>query len=118
MSLKNRCWTAMKLTVIGGTILSSQSIVASECPTRFFDLPIPNSVSTCNAFTDKLPATLSFHAQYSPYEMKAFYKSAGIKIASSSDNLGRHVLVSANDQYRIIISQDGKGTQVDLLANQ
>ena len=93
-----------------------QSIVASECPQQFFDLPLPTKAKTCQVFMDALPASMTYFIANTPTQMKEYYLQTSVAFLQPRKHLGRHVLISQNEQFRIIISHDKEGAQVDLLA--
>lgn len=106
---------AIKSTLFIPFSAFSQSIVAAPCPETFYSLPLPEKASTCHQFNDTLPASLSFHSKHSMEEVKQFYQGTNLVFQSSQKHLGRYVIKGEDDQYRIVISKDGNGAQVDLL---
>lgn len=109
---------AIKMTLAGLSTIYCQTVIATECPQNLHNLPVPAHVNTCHSFLDDFPAALSFYSPEAPINLKQFYLDAGVDIAISRQNQGRFILIGQQDQYRIIISQDGAGSQVDLLVNR
>lgn len=106
---------AIKLTCLAGLVFSSQSFGASSCPSAFFELPLPTKTNTCTTLSDRFPAALTFHSPASPKAMFQFYSEQPLAFERKEKHLGRFVLIAGNDQYRVVISPDKHGSQIDLL---
>ena len=106
---------AIKLTSLLTLCFSSQSFGTTACPDSFFALPLPAVANTCTALSDSVPAALSFYSPTTPQAIFQFYAEQNLTFKRKEKHLGRFVLIAKNDQYRVIISPDKQGSQIDLL---
>lgn len=104
----------MKLFLI--LALTSMGVTAKqECPDDFHDIPMYPSARLCHVFDDKLPASISFHAD-ADIEMTTSYYVQNLGSTSNRYmSRGRQILQFNNGQQVIIVSEDGAGSQVDIL---
>lgn len=94
------------------TVLNSPNI--SDCPTQFHSVSIHQDAKLCQIFDDKLPASMVYHVAISPTEAIAFYldNSALLKRSTVRE---RTFLSNENNNYRVVVSPDGTGSQIDIL---
>ncbi|WP_088330500.1 hypothetical protein [Lacimicrobium sp. SS2-24] len=96
------------------TMVSPPTSAASGCPERFHAIPLTTDAKFCQQFDDKLPASLSFFSAGTP-ELTLDYYLSQMTAAQHSNSKGRQVLQSQQGHWVIVISQDGEGSQVDIL---
>ncbi|MFT5674740.1 MAG: hypothetical protein ACI808_000664 [Paraglaciecola sp.] len=90
-------------------------LTTQTCPDDFFQLPLYPLANLCQIFAEELPASLVYHAKADQETTKAYYLQT-LGQAESEDTLkGRIVLQYKNGDHIIIISEDGNGSQVDIL---
>ena len=85
------------------------------CPTAFFQLPLYPHARLCQVFADQLPASLTYHADTDQESAKAFYQQQLGEAESESILKGRIVLQYKSTAQIIVISDDGSGSQIDIL---
>lgn len=87
----------------------------SACPSDFHVLTLPENAKQCQQFDSDLPATLIFFSASSQQALISYYteKYPGMTIKSTVQ--GRTLLTADNDNVRVVISPDNKGSQVDLM---
>ncbi|MFC3092625.1 hypothetical protein DRW07_00220 [Alteromonas sediminis] len=86
----------------------------ANCPENFHSIALHQDAKLCQIFDEGLPATLVYHLKLSPNQVVTYYTQAdGFEVRSV---VGERTLISNNqDSKRIVISPDGKGTQIDIL---
>ncbi|MDF2178503.1 hypothetical protein P2G88_09580 [Aliiglaciecola sp. CAU 1673] len=108
--------TLGKMIAVGVLLGVSSPLFASVCPSDFHQLPVMENASYCQLFDDKLPASLSYHANQSPQQALAFYQQlTDISVQTEKD---RQVIRHASGNWLLIISADGEGSQIDMLVKQ
>jgi hypothetical protein len=85
------------------------------CPAAFFQLPLHPQARLCQVFADQLPASLTYHADTDQQSAIAFYQQQLGQAESESNLKGRIVLQYKSTAQTIIISEDGSGSQIDIL---
>lgn len=108
-----------------GLISVSPSVLAEQadadlmntqiCPTNFHDLPLFPDAKMCQMFGESLPATMTYHATTDQQSTQDFYTEALGEADNISMLKGRIQLEYDGANKIIMISQDGAGTQIDVL---
>jgi hypothetical protein len=95
----------------------SEGMMTQSCPDDFFELPLFPEASLCQIFADQLqlPASLSYHAKSDQQSTKEFYQQLLGEAESEETLKGRILMQYQNGEKIIIISEDGNGSQVDIL---
>ena len=89
--------------------------VTSDCPAEFHGIAIHQQAKLCQIFDDGKPASMVYHVDALPSETLDFYTTqATLEVESSVS--GRTLLLSSDKRSRVVISADGTGSQIDLLA--
>lgn len=88
---------------------------AQPCPQSFFETPLYPQARLCHLFDDTMPATLSYHADSTPLQAKTFYLEQLGQPQSNEIKRGRHVLQYDDAARIVVISEDGDGSQIDIL---
>ena len=105
--------------LLGVSPLASASLhPTSMCPTNFYDVPLYPDARLCQVFADELPASMTYHADASMGEAQAFYQQHFGEKVTVEEQKGRIVISSGSNNLTIIVSQDGGGSQVDVLVKQ
>ena len=89
-----------------------------SCPDDFFQLPLYPLARMCQIFAEELPASLVYHSNADQEMTKAYYLRTLGQAESENTLKGRTVLQYKNGDHIIIISQDGDGSQVDILVKE
>ncbi|MBT1062015.1 hypothetical protein KJY73_00460 [Bowmanella sp. Y26] len=97
--------------------LSASSLAATDCPEQFHQLPLVEKAGSCHIFDDKLPATLSYFSALTPAQTLAFYQDQ-LSDALQSQSKDRQVLEDKQGRWVVVISADGKGSQIDMLVKE
>ncbi|WP_395340598.1 hypothetical protein PN836_017235 [Ningiella sp. W23] len=87
---------------------------AQVCPERFFNVEIPQGGKLCQVFDTELPASMIFFVPSSPQSVIEFYQK-NKQYPQQSEIKNRFILKSDDNNITIIISEDGSGSQVDVL---
>ena len=90
-------------------------LAMQSCPNDFFQLPLYPQARMCQIFADELPASLVYHSNADKETTKAYYVQSLGQAESENTLKGRIVLQYNNGDHIIIISEDGNGSQVDIL---
>lgn len=93
----------------------SNIIETQTCPTDFYAIKLPNNGKLCQVFATELPASMIFFVPQPPSEVVAFYQQDVSAFSTKKQVKQRYVLQSSDKNTTLIISNDGKGTQVDVL---
>ncbi|WP_416306271.1 hypothetical protein [Neptunicella sp. SCSIO 80796] len=104
--------------LFAGLLLSGPAVAETGCPTDFFQTPLYPDARFCQTFNDKLPATLSYHANSGIDETADFYLQQLGNPGSDEMLKGRRVLQFEQGQKIVVLSVDGQGTQIDILVKQ
>lgn len=116
---KNIVLSATALIVFSTSALAEQTDAESMntqiCPTNFHDLPLFPDAKMCQIFGQSLPATMTYHATTDQQTTQDFYTEALGEADSISMLKGRIQLEYDGANKIIMISQDGAGTQIDVL---
>ena len=94
---------------------AAESMDTQICPTDFYDLPLFPNAKMCQIFGQSLPATMTYHATTDQQTTQEFYIEALGEADSVSMLKGRIQLEYDGANKIIMISQDGAGTQIDVL---
>lgn len=89
----------------------------STCPSEFYTVPLMANASLCQRFSDKLPATMIYHAKQMPNAVMNYYLQQDLGLTFESAFRNRKVLSNAENSIRVVVSPDNQGTQVDILFN-
>lgn len=90
-------------------------IDTQTCPNNFYDVKLPSNGKLCQVFASDLPASMIFFVPQNPSEVVAFYKQDPSEFTTTKQVKQRYLLQSDDKNTTLIISNDGKGTQVDVL---
>lgn len=85
------------------------------CPQMFYQLIISGDARLCHIFADQLPASLSYHSDHSPAQTEVFYRDQLPNPLKVSKRQDRTLIEYENRNKIIVISKDGKGSQIDIL---
>lgn len=111
--------TALALaTSISGSHAAAQEPVQANtaaCPESFYQHPVFPGAKLCQSFDNTLPATLVYHADTQQEAAVAFFTEQLGAAEREANVKGRVVLEYQGGDQVIIISQDGDGSQVDVL---
>ena len=97
------------------TVESAGSFAGETCPQDFYSLPLFPQASMCQVFAEALPASMTYHARAGQEATRDFYQSQLGDADNEQTAKGRIVLQYQGGEQIIIISEDGQGTQVDIL---
>lgn len=95
--------------------VQSSGVNTQTCPENFYQVKLPNNGKLCQVFAADLPASMIFFVPQLPEEVVAFYKQESTMLSTSRQVKDRVLLQSEDKNTTLIISTDGKGTQVDVL---
>ena len=84
------------------------------CPAMFYQLTLSGDARLCQIFADQLPASLSYHSDHSPAQSEAFYRAQITQPVKVSKVKDRTLIEYKNRNKIIVISKDGKGSQIDI----
>jgi len=99
-------------------IVEEKSITESRspsCPADFFSLPLYPNAKFCQLFAQEPPASMSYFAISDQQSAKEFYINQLGQAEQEKMLNGRIVLQYSNGQKVLVISKDGKGSQIDIL---
>jgi hypothetical protein len=103
------------VVVIDSPLMASFAMSDGPCPADFFQLPLHPQARLCRVFADELPASLTYHVDTDQQSASAFYQQQLGQAQSIRSLKGRTILQYKGKQQTIIISDDGKGSQIDIL---
>ncbi|MCW8106971.1 hypothetical protein OPS25_00455 [Alteromonas ponticola] len=88
------------------------------CPDSFFSVTLPTNAKQCQVFDTDKPASLIFFSPANKDAMIQHFQSStpALKVTSSFNDYT--LLTGEDDAVRIVVSSDGKGSQVDVLILQ
>jgi hypothetical protein len=98
--------------------VAANNIDMQSCPNDFFQLPLYPQARMCQIFADELPASLVYHSDADQETTKAYYVESLGQAETENTLKGRIVLQYNNGDHIIIISEDGNGSQVDILIKE
>ncbi len=113
--IKRTIFSAVTLSFLPFMASAQDVFSAQPCPNAFYQLPLFPEASLCQIFDDGLPASLTYHAKASQQQAQAFYEEKMGQADSTQLVKGRIQLAFNNSDTIIILSEDGSGTQVDVL---
>lgn len=85
------------------------------CPEQFHQIPLYPEAKLCQPFADSLPASLIYHAKAKQHQVLNFYQQKQGTPGGIKKQKNRVVLQYNQGKQVIILSDDGNGTQVDIL---
>lgn len=86
----------------------------TDCPSEFHSIAVHNNAKLCQVFDTGLPASMVYHVDSSPNNiMSLILEDSRMQFVSNVQS--RILLMSKNKQYRVVVSPDGEGSQVDIL---
>ena len=86
----------------------------AKCPSQFYSVPIHSQAKLCQVFGDALPASIVYFVRLPTEEaIKYYLDSSSVSIQSKTND--RTLLVESNGLHRVVVSPDGKGSQIDIL---
>lgn len=88
---------------------------SQSCPENFYALPVLPEAKFCQQFSTNLPASLSYHSTNDQESAIKFYLDKAGRAETQEKSKGRTVLQYKNGQKIVIISDDGQGSQIDIL---
>jgi hypothetical protein len=91
------------------------NVSTQSCPEFFYTWPLYPNAKFCLLFAEELPASMSYFAISDQQTIRAFYIE---KLGQAEDEKmlkGRILLQYSNGQKVLVISKDGKGSQIDIL---
>jgi hypothetical protein len=88
---------------------------STQCPTLFYEIPIVPSARFCQQFLGVDSSSLSYHSGLGLEDTHAHYREVLGSPDTQKKAQGRLVLVYQQEQKTVIISNDGEGSQVDIL---
>jgi hypothetical protein len=97
------------------TTVVTKHFATQSCPDDFFELPLHPEARMCQIFAEELPASLVYHANADQETTKDYYLTTLGQAESEETLKGRIVLQYKSGDHIIIISEDGNGSQVDIL---
>lgn len=96
-------------------VANNNDIQTQECPKSFYTVKLPNNGKLCQVFATELPASMIFFVPQAPSEVLKFFKQGSSEFSTTTQLKQRYMLKSNDKTTTLIISADGKGTQVDVL---
>lgn len=87
----------------------------SSCPSAFHQVVIANNATQCQAFNEGLPASLVYFTTSSAGETIRYYQDNIPKAHVHTPINSRVLIVSSDNAYRVVVSPDNNGAQVDIL---
>lgn len=97
------------------TEIKNTGVKTQTCPDHFYQVKLPNDGKLCQVFAADLPASMIFYVPQLPEAVIAFYKQNTTTFNTTRHVKDRVLLQSEDKNTTLIISSDGKGTQVDVL---
>ncbi|MCW8092837.1 hypothetical protein [Alteromonas sp. ASW11-130] len=85
------------------------------CPSSFFSIHLPASAKQCQLFDGDTPASMIFFSPENKDALIKHFQSTVPSLKITSTFNGYTLLTGEHDTLRIIVSTDGKGSQVDVL---
>lgn len=102
---------AVKTEALKGTAI----IETQTCPNSFYSITLPSNGKLCQVFATELPASMIFFVPQSPSEVADFYRTNSDTFTTTKQVKQRYILQSIDKNTTLIISEDGEGSQVDVL---
>lgn len=91
---------------------------SEACPENFSDIKVPRDGKLCQVFATDFPASMIFFVPQTPESVVEYYQQNQQSLVSVRKVKNRTMLQSEDKSTTVIISADGKGTQVDILVTQ
>ena len=101
--------------VVKSASVAALSLSKETCPPAFFQLPLYPQARLCQVFSGHLPASLIYHADTDQQSAVAFYQQQLGQAESERSFKGRTILQYKSAGQIIVISDDGRGSQIDIL---
>lgn len=109
------CVGILSASTVAATTAPLSQPEITRCPSTFHQVPIPKKAKQCQSFDAELPASLIYFIADSPDAIVANYLAELPELALKSHYNDRVLMVSEQQNVRIVVSPDGEGTQVDIL---
>lgn len=87
----------------------------SSCPSAFHQVVIASNATQCQAFNEGLPASLVYFTKNSAGETIRYYQDNIPNAHVHTPINSRVLIVSSDNTYRVVVSPDNNGAQVDIL---
>lgn len=112
--------TYMGLFMLGfsASVHAQPKVATAGCPLQFHQVPLYPQSTLCQPFADGLPATLVYHAAGKKQQLVDFYRQQMGAAGSVKQQKNRTVMQYQQGKKIIVLSADGKGTQVDILIQE
>jgi|GEM_PF-2435610 len=109
------CSGLLMTHALADTSSAASSPNISSCPSAFHQVVIANNATQCQAFNEGLPASFVYFTANSAQDTIRYYQD-NIPNANVHTPINSRVLiVSSDNTYRVVVSPDKNGTQVDIL---
>jgi hypothetical protein len=95
--------------------MSIHEIRSATCPAEFYTLPLYPNAKFCQLYAQGLPASMSYFASSDQQSAKDFYINQLGQAEDEKMLNGRIVLQYSKGQKVVVISEDGQGSQIDIL---
>ncbi|MDN4501747.1 hypothetical protein QX776_05010 [Alteromonadaceae bacterium BrNp21-10] len=105
----------LSATAIATLLLSTTAQADMGCPATLHQAPVMPDAKFCQLFNEELPASLTYHAPSDIPQAADYYLQQLGDPDSDVTVKGRRVLQFSAGQKIIVLSEDGNGTQVDML---
>jgi hypothetical protein len=86
----------------------------SDCPTAFHGVSVHTGAKLCQIFDSGSPSSLVYHVPETPQQAISFFLD-DTRLTVHSNVRNRTLLMSGDKNHRVIVSPDGKGSQIDIL---
>lgn len=96
-------------------VLASEGPSLSSCPLAFHNVPLTQDAKQCQLFEDDFPASMIYHDTRTPESLIAYYQATNPTFSVHSAFNKRTLLIDQSENLRVVISPDGKGSQIDIL---
>lgn len=104
-------------TLATNDMQKAEDIHADTCPTVFYQLQLSLDASACHVFAGTLPASITYHSNQSPKAVQLFFRQQIDTPFTQAFDHNRILLHLEGNHKIIVISPDGRGSQVDILIN-
>lgn len=100
--------------LVGYSPVCASAPELSPCPSQFHSITLHTNAKLCQIFDSSTPASMIYHVNNTPRDVVAFFL-ADRRLVKNASLHNRVLLMSADKSYRVIVSPDGAGSQVDIL---
>lgn len=87
----------------------------SSCEAEYHGVPISPDAKYCQSFDGKQPVSFVYFSPKPVTDMVDFYLSTNHNYHQTTTVQSRIILSSSEENHRLIVSQDNKGSQIDIL---